>query len=63
MGQRSACWVVKQNRKENRAFPMGVALLVKKQVAIIPHAPLAFRQCVHRHLMQGSHMMQGSDAI
>ena len=43
MGQCNACWVVKTNKREERVFPFGVALLVKKQVVITPDAPLVLQ--------------------
>ena len=43
MGQCHACWLVSYNKKEKRVFPVGVALLVKKQVVITPDAPLVLQ--------------------
>ena len=43
MGQCNACWLVRHNKKENRVFPFGVALLAKKQLVVTPDAPLVLQ--------------------
>ena len=43
MGQCNACWLVNHKKQENRVLPVGVALLLKKQVVITPNAPLVLQ--------------------
>ena len=43
MGQCNACWVVKHNKKEERVIPVGVALLVQKQMVVTPNALLVLQ--------------------
>ena len=40
LAQCAPCWLVRTNKKEGRIFPVGIALILKKQLVLTPEAAI-----------------------